>query len=173
MTQQPMPGGPDQPAASQQPQGPGGIAERAALIAAAYAGQEGALLPILHAVQAIFGFIPDEAVPAIAEAQNLSRAEVHGTISFYPDLRRRPAGRHVLRLCRAEACQARGANRLAAHARAALGVGWHETTEDGAVTLEPVFCLGLCAAAPCGEFDGRSVARLSEGQIDIFLHDAT
>ena len=104
--------------------------------------REGATLPILHALQAAFGYIHAEAVPMIAETLNLTRAEVHGVVTFYHEFRRHPPGRHVLRLCRAEACQSMGADALAAHVRRRLGVDWHDTTADGAVTLEPVFCLG-------------------------------
>ena len=129
-------------------------------------------MPMLHAIQAAYGFVPDAAVPVVAGALNLSRAEVHGLVSFYHDFRHEPAGRTVLRLCRAEACQARGAERVAAHAAAALGITWHETTPDGAVTLEPVFCLGLCAAAPCGMVNERTVARLDEARLDAILEAA-
>ncbi|MBV9756607.1 MAG: formate dehydrogenase subunit gamma [Alphaproteobacteria bacterium] len=146
--------------------------ERAAEIVAAQAGREGALLPILHAIQAEFGYLPAEAVPLIAKALNLSRAEVHGVISFYHDFRRHPPGRHVLQLCRAEACQSMGADALAARARDRLGVAWGETTRDGAVTLEPVFCLGLCACAPSAMLDGRPVARLDPARLDALLAEA-
>ena len=107
--------------------------------------QPGALLPVLHAIQETMGFIPPDAVPLVAEALNLSRAEVHGVITFYHHFRQQPPGRHVLQLCRAEACQSMGGEALADHARATLGCDFHETTADGAVTLEPVYCLGNCA----------------------------
>jgi hypothetical protein len=100
---------------------------------------------------------------------NLSRAEVHGVVSFYHDFRTAPAGRHLIRLCRAEACQAMGADRVAAHAQAALGIDWHETTPDGAVTLEPVFCLGLCACAPAALIDGRVVGRVDAARLDALI----
>jgi formate dehydrogenase subunit gamma len=138
-------------------------------IIAVYLDREGPALPMLHAIQAAFGFVPAESVPVIALALNQSRAEIHGLVSFYHDFRHEPAGRHVLRLCRAEACQSRGADALAAHASETLGIGWHETTPDGAVTLEPIFCLGLCAAAPCGMIDGQTVARLDEARLDALL----
>lgn len=108
----------------------------------------GALLPILHDIQDSVGFVPTEAVPAIAEALNLSRAEVHGVVSYYHHFRQSPPGRHVLRLCRAEACQALGAEALIDHARRLLGCGLHHTTADGQLSLEPVFCLGQCAVGP-------------------------
>ncbi|KEA63786.1 NAD-dependent formate dehydrogenase gamma subunit [Marinobacterium lacunae] len=108
----------------------------------------GALLPILHAIQDRFTYIPDDAVSLIAPALKLSRAEVHGVISFYHHFRTREPGRHVVEICRAEACQAQGARALEAHAKAALGVDYHQTTADRTVTLEPVYCLGNCACGP-------------------------
>ena len=144
-------------------------ASRAAEIIAAYAGQEGATLPILHALQQTFGYVPPPAIPQIAEALNLTRAEVHGIASFYHDFRRTPPGRHVLRLCRAEACQSLGADGLAAEVRARLDVDWHDTTPDGAVTLEPVFCLGLCAVGPSGMLDGKPLGRLDPARVEAAL----
>lgn len=126
---------------------------------------EGPLLPILHAVQQEFGHVPSEALPVIAEALNLSRAEVHGVVTFYHDFRREPAGRHVLRLCRAEACQSMGADALADAVIDALGIGFHETSADGAVTLEPVYCLGLCACAPAAMLDGEPIGRLDAARV--------
>jgi len=117
-------------------------------IVAARQDMPGALLPILHEIQDTQGHIPEAAVPVIARALNLSRAEVHGVITFYHHFRQQPAGRHVIQVCRAEACQAVGAEALAEHATRALGCGFHETTADGAVTLEPVYCLGQCACGP-------------------------
>ena len=138
-------------------------------IVSAHAELEGPLLPILHAIQDEFGFVPETAVPVIARLLNLSRAEVHGVVSFYHDFRHAPAGRHVLRLCRAEACKSVGADRVAAHVTKRLGIAWHETTADGAVTLEPVFCLGLCACGPSAQIDGRLVGRVDEGALDRIL----
>jgi formate dehydrogenase subunit gamma len=145
---------------------------RAAEIVAAHAQLDGATLPILHALQSAFGYIDAAAVPLIAEALNLSRAEVHGTASFYHDFRHAPAGRHVLKLCRAEACQASGAAALHARAKGALGVDWHGTTADGSLTLEPVFCLGLCACGPAALLDDEPIGRLDEARLDSLLHDA-
>ena len=105
----------------------------------------------------------------IAQALSLSKAEVHGVMSFYHDFREEPAGRHVVKLCRAESCQSVGADRVAAHAQARLGVDWHGTTADGAVTLEPVFCLGLCACGPAAMVDGRLVGRVDEARVDALL----
>ena len=138
-------------------------------ILTAHAGMEGPLLPILHAVQAEFGHVPQEALPVIAKSLNLSRAEVHGVMSFYHDFREEPAGKHVVKLCRAEACQAMGADRIAAHAKGRLGVDWHGTTLDGAVTLEPIFCLGLCACAPAAMVDGKLVGRVDEARLDALI----
>lgn len=138
-------------------------------IVAAKAHLAGATLPILHALQDTFGYVDREAVPLIADALNLSRAEVHGVVSFYHDFRERPAGRHVVKLCRAEACQAVGAVALAAHARSSLGIDWHETTPDGRITLEPVFCLGLCACGPSALIDGEPVSGLDAAAFDARL----
>lgn len=132
-------------------------------------GREGALLPILHDVQADFGFIPPAAVPEIARALNLGKAEVHGVVTFYHDFRQQPAGAHVVKLCRAEACQAMGADRVADHAKARLGVDFHGTTPDGQVTLEPVFCLGLCACGPAALVDGTLVGRLDAAKLDAIV----
>lgn len=137
----------------------------------AHQEMEGPLLPILHAVQEAFGYVPRDALPVIAKRLNLSRAEVHGVMTFYHDFREDPAGRHVLKLCRAEACQSMGADRVAAHAKGRLGIEWHETTRDGAVTLEPVFCLGLCACAPAALVDGRVVGRVDEARLDAILEE--
>ncbi len=137
----------------------------------AHEGLEGPLLPILHAVQDTFGHVPLDSLPRIAERLNLSRAEVHGVMSFYHDFRTRPHGRHVLKLCRAEACQAMGGDRLAEATQARLGIGWHQTTADGGVTLEPVFCLGLCACGPAALVDGRVVGRVDEARLERILEE--
>ena len=108
----------------------------------------GALLPVLHGVQDALGYVPDDAVPLIAHELNLSRAEVHGVVSFYHHFRTHAPGRHVVRICRAEACQALGARALETHAKKTLGVDFHETTKDGAITLEAVYCLGNCGCGP-------------------------
>ncbi|MDO5612372.1 MAG: formate dehydrogenase subunit gamma [Paracoccus sp. (in: a-proteobacteria)] len=134
-------------------------------IIARHSGREGPLLPILHDVQAEWGMIPDAAQPLIAVALNLTRAEVYGVVSFYHDFRDHPTGRHTLRLCRAEACKSMGADALADQVRASLGIDWHETTPDGRVTLEPVFCLGLCACAPAGQVDGQLHGRLTADRV--------
>ncbi|MFM7446131.1 MAG: formate dehydrogenase subunit gamma [Tabrizicola sp.] len=136
--------------------------DRIAEILDAHQGMEGPLLPILHAVQEAFGYVPDSAIPQIAKALQMTKAEVHGVVSFYHDFREKPAGRHVLKLCRAEACQTVGADAVADRIKRALGIDWHETTADGRVTLEPVFCLGLCACGPAAMVDGRLVGRVDE-----------
>jgi formate dehydrogenase subunit gamma len=145
---------------------------RAAEIIAGLTRQEGATLVILHALQEAFGYVPEPAEPMIAQALNLSRAEVHGVLTFYPDFRREPPGRHVLKLCRAEACQAAGGDALTAQAETRLGVTFGGTTADGAVTLEPAYCLGLCATAPSAMLDGRVVGRLDAGKLDTLMTEA-
>jgi len=130
---------------------------------------DGALMPILRALQAEFGYIDEAALPIVADVLNLSRAEVHGVVSFYHDFRRAPAGRHILRLCRAEACQAAGGEGLAARAETTLGIETGATTGDGAVTLEAVYCLGLCAVAPSAMIDGQVVGRVDETWLDEVL----
>lgn len=133
---------------------------------------EAPMLPILHGIQQEFGFIPEQAKQIIADALNVSRAEVHGVITFYHDFRDRPSGRHVLKLCRAEACQSMGGEPLAEKIKSLLGVDWHGTTADGAVTLEPIYCLGLCAQAPAAMLDGELHARLDEDCLSDILAEA-
>lgn len=147
-------------------------AARGAEIIAEYSKLEGPTLPILHALQEAFGYVPEEALPMIASALNLSRAEVYGVFTFYHDFRAKPAGRRVLKLCRAEACQAAGGDALAARAEAKLGVALGNTTADDRVTLEPIYCLGLCATAPSAMLDGRLVGRLDEARIDALVSEA-
>jgi formate dehydrogenase subunit gamma len=129
----------------------------------------GPLLLVLHAVQRRLGFIPEEAVPYIAERLNLSRAEVHGVLSFYHHFRREAPGRHVIQVCRAESCQAMGAERLVQHAQERLGIEFHETTPDGAFSLEPVYCLGNCACSPAVMIDEELFGRVSPDQFDALL----
>ena len=134
-----------------------------------HAGRPGALLPLLHAVQDTLGFIPPAALPVIADALNLSHAEVHGVVSFYPDFRAHAPGRRIVKVCRAEACQAMGGQALEAHARAALGLDFHGTSADGAATLEPVYCLGNCARAPSVMIDGALHADVTPARFDALL----
>lgn len=134
-----------------------------------YAGRPGPLLLVLHAVQNEFGYVPEEAVPLIADGLNLSRAEVHGVISFYHYFRRTPPGRHVVQICRAESCQAMNGDALAAHAQQRLGIGFHETTADGRFSLEPVYCLGNCACSPAVMIDEALHGRVSNERFDALI----
>jgi len=139
----------------------------------AAAGEDrAALLPLLHAIQAEFGWIDDPTVARVAAALNLSRADVHGVVTFYHDFRRAPPGRHVLKLCGAEACQAMGAASLIARAEARIATPMHSTRGDGAVTLEPVYCLGLCSVAPSAMLDGEVHGQLTEARLDALLDAA-
>lgn len=133
---------------------------------------EGSLLPILHALQEACGHIPEAARAPICDALNITRAELHGVITFYHDFLEAPAGRHVLKICRAEACQAMGGAALAEDALARLGLGWHGTTANGALTVEPVYCLGLCACAPAAMLDERPLGRLDRARMDALLAEA-
>jgi formate dehydrogenase subunit gamma len=146
--------------------------ERGRAVIAAEAERPGALLPIFHALQDTFGCVADEAIRLVAEVMNLSRAEVYGVASFYHDFRRTPPGRRVLKLCRAESCQARGGDVLAERAQHQLGIRFGETTADGRVTLDAVYCLGLCALSPAAMLDGEVVARLDEPAVDALVREA-
>ena len=137
----------------------------------AHCTQAGALLPVLHAIQNALGYIPAEATPLIAKGLNLSRAEVHGVISFYSHFRTTPPGKHILQICRAESCQAMGSRELEAHAKAALGIDYHQTTADGAISLEPVYCLGNCACSPSIRIGDEVQGRLDNAQLDELLTD--
>ena len=140
-------------------------------IVAAHSGLEGPLLPILHAVQAAFGHVPREALPVIADGLNLSRAEVHGVAGFYRDFRPAPAGRHVLKLCRAEACQSMGGEVLARQLLDRFAIGWDGTTADGRLTVEATYCLGLCACAPAAMLDGQPIGRLDRATLDDIVRE--
>lgn len=137
----------------------------------ACADMPGALLPVLHGIQERIGYIPPAAVAPVAAALNLSRAEVHGVISYYHHFRDRPCGKRVVEICRAEACQARGARRLDEHARQRLGCEFHETSTSGDVTLEPVYCLGLCATGPAISIDGQLHSRVTPERFDTLLEN--
>ena len=144
--------------------------EQVAAIIALQQDRPGALLPILHDIQDALGYIPPDAVAQIASALNLSRAEVHGVISFYHHFRTHPPGRYVVRICRAEACQALGARSLEAHAKKTLGIDFHETTKDGAVTLEAVYCLGNCGCGPSVLVDPDELhARVTPERFDALV----
>lgn len=142
-------------------------AVRAALDA--HRDSAGALLPVMHAVQDALGYIPEAAVPVIAHDLNLSRAEVHGMLSFYHYFRTQPAGKHIVYLCRAEACQSMGARALEAKVKQRLGIDFHETTADGAFTLEPVYCLGNCACAPSVMVDKTLHGRVDAERFEALL----
>ena len=126
----------------------------------------GALLPILHKIQDQIGYIPEEAITLIAGELNLSRAEVHGVVSFYHHFRRSPAGKNIIQVCRAEACQSMGADNLIAHVKEHLGIDFHQTTPDGAITLEPVYCLGNCACSPSMMVNDDIYGRVSVESFD-------
>jgi formate dehydrogenase subunit gamma len=131
---------------------------------------DGALLPILHEIQDRLGHVPKKSIPNVARALNLSRAEVHGVVTFYHHFRETPPGRHVVQVCRAEACQAMGADRLAEHAQRTLGVGFGETSADGAVTLQAVYCLGNCACSPAIMFGDDLHGRVTPAKFDALMH---
>lgn len=141
-------------------------------IAAEHGNRADALIEILHCLQAALGHVPEAAVRALADALNLSRAEVHGVVTFYHDFRSEPAGRHVLKVCRAEACQAMGGEALVARAEDRLGVACGGTSADGRVTLQPIYCLGLCATGPSAMLDGQLIGRLTASKLDTLLKEA-
>ncbi|HTT08703.1 MAG TPA: formate dehydrogenase subunit gamma [Gammaproteobacteria bacterium] len=129
----------------------------------------GALLPVLHRIQDALGYIPADAIPAVAEGLNLSRAEVHGVITFYHHFRTTPPGRHTLQICRAESCQSMGSEALEQHAKRRLGIDYHETTTDGSYSLEPVYCLGNCACSPAVMIDHELHGRVTPERLDAIL----
>ena len=147
-------------------------ATRIRQIAEENAALQGALLPILQAIQALFGYLPPATVPVVAKVLNLSRAEVHGVISFYHLLRTTPPGRQTLYLCRAEACQSMGGAVLADQVREKLGLNWHETSADGWLSLEPIYCLGNCACAPAAMLDDRLLGRVEFAQLQRVIEPA-
>ena len=148
-------------------------AERAAAIIVGNRKLDGAMLPILHALQHSFGYIDKSCVPLIADALNVSKAEVHGVITFYHDFRDAPAGRHVLKICRAEACQAMGCEALVDHLARAHRLAPGETSKDGGITIETVYCLGNCALSPAALLDGDLIGRLDADALDAIVLDAT
>jgi formate dehydrogenase subunit gamma len=140
-------------------------------VIAAHVHLEGAMLPILHALQERFGYIDARNQPLIAAALNVSRAEVHGVVTFYHDFKTAPAGRHVVKLCRAEACQSMGGDQLAEHLAREHGLAMGDTTPDGRLSIEAVYCLGNCALSPAALVDGDLVGRLDAGRLDALVHD--
>ena len=153
-------------------QHPGWSTERARATAVAHAGERGALLPVLHALQREFGYVDPRAVPVVADVLNLSRAEVHGVVTFYRDFRSEPLGRRVVKVCRAEACQSVGADRLVSHVQERLGIGFGQSTADGAVSLDQVFCLGNCALGPSVMVDGIVQGRVDPPRLDALLAES-
>ncbi len=142
---------------------------RIAAIVERHRGRDGPLNEVLHDVHADFGCIPAGSVAVIARALNISRADVHGVVSFYHHFRTRPPGRHVLQVCRAESCQAAGGRAIEDHARARLGIGFGETTPDGRISLEAVYCLGLCACSPAAMLDGEVHGRVTPERLDALI----
>ena len=148
---------------------PSSQADAVLRIVADLKSRPGPLLEVLHAIQAALGYVPEDAIPLVAQGLNISRAEVHGVVTFYHYFRRTPPGKHVVSLCRAEACQSMGADALAEHVKSRLGVDFHETTTDGQFSLEPVFCLGNCACSPAAMVDGELLGRLTPERIDAVI----
>ena len=132
----------------------------------------GALLPILHGIQEELGYVPEDAVPIIASEMNLTRAEVHGVVTFYHDFRSHPPGRHIVRICQAESCQAAGSAALTAHVKKRMGIDFHQTTADRSCSLEPVYCLGNCALSPSVMVDKEVFGRVTENRFDEILEEA-
>jgi formate dehydrogenase subunit gamma len=143
--------------------------DRATQVVALHEDKRGPLIVMLHALQETFGYVDSEVVPVLAETLNISRAEVHGVITFYKDFRATPPGRSVIKVCRAESCQSMGAEALVEHAERRLGVPLGETTADGRFTLEQVFCLGNCALAPAIMKDSRLIGRVDEARFDALV----
>ena len=140
--------------------------ERVLAVIAELKNEAGPLLPVLHGIQDALGYVPPDAVPLVADGLNLSRADVHGVISFYHYFRDTPPGRHVIYVCRAESCQSMNGKALETHVKARLGVAFHNTTADGAFTVEPVYCLGNCALSPAVMVDGDLYGRVTPGRFD-------
>ena len=136
-----------------------------------YQSMPGALLPLLHAIQDDLGFVPEIAYPLISSALSLSVAEVHGVVTFYHHFRSHKPGRHILQVCRAESCQAMGSEMLELHIKEHLNIDFHETTSDGAITLEPIYCLGNCACSPAVMIDEEVYGRVDNKKIDQLISD--
>lgn len=145
--------------------------ERARDVCSRHGNRPDELIEILHDVQEELGCVPESIVPVIAKALNLSRAEVHGVITFYHDFRREPAGRHVVKICRAESCQSMAGEALCNHAKASLKTGFGETSADGSVTLEAVYCLGNCALSPAMMVDGHLHGRVDARRFDEIMSE--
>ena len=145
--------------------------ERAVTLVEQRKDMPGALLPILHALQDEFGYVDESVVPVIADALNISKADVHGTISFYHDFRHHPPGKHVLKMCRAESCQSRGCDDVIDHVEKRLGAKLGESTADGNITLSAVYCLGNCSLSPAVLLDGKPYGRVSKQVADFLIDD--
>lgn len=139
---------------------------------AKHQNQPGALLPLLHAIQDTIGFVPEDAYLPISKALSLSVAEVHGVVTFYHHFRSHKPGRHIMQICRAESCQAMGSEALEAHAKKCLGIDYHQTTQDEAITLEPIYCLGNCALSPSVMIDDEVYGRVSAADLDALIAEA-
>lgn len=139
---------------------------------ATHKNRAGALLPLLHAIQDDIGYVPEEAYLPISKALALSVAEVHGVVTFYHHFRRHPAGKHILQVCRAESCQAMGSEKLEAHIKSTLGIDYHQTTQDGSITLEPVYCLGNCACSPAVMMDDEVYGRMNAEKVAELVKEA-
>ena len=139
---------------------------------AKHQNQPGALLPLLHAIQDTIGFVPEDAYLPISKALSLSVAEVHGVVTFYHHFRSHKPGRHIMQICRAESCQAMGSEALEAHAKKCLGIDYHQTTQDEAITLEPIYCLGNCALSPSVMVDDEVYGRVSAADLDALIAEA-
>lgn len=147
-------------------------ASLARAIATEHKQLEGPLLPILHALVETFGYIDERAIPIVADVLNLSRADVHGVVTFYHDFRREPAGKHIIKICVAESCQSMGYQAVLTRLESTLGIGMNETTPDGRITIEPVYCLGNCALSPAALFDDDLYGRLNGPRLDALLNEA-
>jgi len=145
--------------------------ERVLAVIAELKHEAGPLLPVLHGIQNALGYVPPDAVPLVADALNLSRADVHGVISFYHYFRDTPPGRHVIHVCRAESCQSMNGKALEAHVKSRLGIVFHQTTESGSFTVEPVYCLGNCACSPAVMVDGELYGRVTPARFDEIVED--
>ncbi len=145
--------------------------ERVLAVIAELKNEAGPLLPVLHGIQNALGYVPPDAVPLVADALNLSRADVHGVISFYHYFRDTPPGRHVIHVCRAESCQSMNGKALEAHVKSRLGIAFHQTTESGSFTVEPVYCLGNCACSPAVMVDGELYGRVTPARFDEIVED--
>jgi len=145
--------------------------ERVLAVIAELKHEAGPLLPVLHGIQNALGYVPPDAVPLVADALNLSRADVHGVISFYHYFRDTPPGRHVIHVCRAESCQSMNGKALEAHVKSRLGIAFHQTTESGSFTVEPVYCLGNCACSPAVMVDGELYGRVTPARFDEIVED--